>query len=69
MCVNEIDTYQIDLISESLISTAVWEILAVVIVVWIVIKHFHELRQSPTGSIVRDSLMVLTQSHALYFVA
>jgi hypothetical protein len=69
MCVNEIDTYQIDLISESLISTTIWKILAIIIVVWIVIKHFHELRQSLTGSIVWDSLMVLTQSHALYFVA
>jgi hypothetical protein len=68
MCFNEGDTYQLDLNSESFISTAIWEILAVVLVVWIVIKHFHGLRQSPTGLIIRDCFTVLIQSHALYFV-
>ncbi|KAG1772503.1 hypothetical protein EV702DRAFT_625032 [Suillus placidus] len=69
MCLAEIDTDQLDLIYESLISTAIWEILAFILAVWIVIKHFHELRQCPTGSIIGDCFTVLTKSHAFYFAA
>ncbi|KAG1769064.1 hypothetical protein EV702DRAFT_1203046 [Suillus placidus] len=68
-CLSETDTDQLDLVYESLISTAIWEILAFVLAVWIVIKHFRELRQCPTGSTIGDCFMVLTQSHAFYFVA
>ncbi|KAG2040420.1 hypothetical protein BDR03DRAFT_122509 [Suillus americanus] len=70
MCLFEkIDTYQMNLGYESLISTAIWEVLASVLAVWIVIKHFHELRQSPTGTTIGDCIMALTKSHAFYFVA
>ncbi|KAG2153022.1 uncharacterized protein EDB93DRAFT_237275 [Suillus bovinus] len=51
---------------ESLISTAIWEILAFVLAGWVV---FRELRQSPTGSTIRGCFTVLTKSHAFYFVA
>jgi len=54
---------------ESLISTAIWEILAFVLAVWVVIKHSRELRQSPTGSTIGDCFTVLTKSHAFYFSA
>lgn len=53
---------------ESLISTAIWEILALFLAVWIVIKHFRELRQSPSGSTIGDCFTVLTKSHVFYFL-
>ncbi|KAG1886642.1 hypothetical protein F4604DRAFT_1281564 [Suillus subluteus] len=65
----KIGTYQMNLGYESLISTAIWEVLASVLAVWIVIKHFRELRQSPTGSTIGDCFMALIKSHAFYFVA
>ncbi|KAG2113444.1 uncharacterized protein F5147DRAFT_770655 [Suillus discolor] len=61
------DTHQVDLGYESLIFTAIWEILAFILAVWIVIKHLRELRQSSTGSTIGDCFMVLIQSHAFYF--
>ncbi|KAG2048638.1 hypothetical protein BDR06DRAFT_754405 [Suillus hirtellus] len=60
---------RLDLSYESLISTAIWEILAFILAVWIVIKHLRELRQSPTGSTIGDCFIILIQSHAFYFVA
>jgi hypothetical protein len=69
MCLFSVDPDQIDLGYESLISTAIWEILASVLALWIVIKHFRELRNSATGSIIGDCFTVLIKSHAFYFVA
>ncbi|KAG2753755.1 hypothetical protein P692DRAFT_201223495 [Suillus brevipes Sb2] len=60
---------QVDLFFESLMPTAIWEILASVLALWIVIKHFRELRNSATGSIIGDCFTVLTKSHAFYFGA
>lgn len=60
---------QMDMGFERFISFAIWEILAFILAVWIVIKHFRELRQSRTGSTTVDSFRVLTKSHAFYFVA
>ncbi|KAG1796379.1 uncharacterized protein HD556DRAFT_297641 [Suillus plorans] len=54
--------------SVRLMSTAIWEILAFVLAVRIVIKHFRELRYSPTGPTIGDCFMVLTKSHTFYFV-
>ncbi|KAG0693104.1 hypothetical protein DFH29DRAFT_1084386 [Suillus ampliporus] len=54
---------------ETFIPTTVWEILALFLAAWIVIKYFRELRQSPTGSTAGDCFTVLIQSHMLYFVA
>ncbi|KAG2346159.1 hypothetical protein BDR05DRAFT_997688 [Suillus weaverae] len=68
MCLATNDTYQMDLGYENLISTAIWEIVAFVLAVWIVIKHFRELRQSSTGSTIGDCFTVLTKSHTFYFV-
>jgi len=64
-----IDTYATNMTYESVISTAVWESLALFLTVWIVIKHFHELRQSPTGSTVGHHFTMLTQGHMVYFLA
>jgi Na+/H+ antiporter NhaD/arsenite permease-like protein len=69
MCLFYLDPDQIDLNYESLISTIIWEILASVLALWIVIKHFRELRNSGTGSITGDCFTVLIKSHAFYFVA
>ncbi|KAG2342701.1 hypothetical protein BDR05DRAFT_340314 [Suillus weaverae] len=55
--------------AETSIPATVWEILALCLAVWIVIKHFRELRKSPTGANVRDCFTVLMKSHVLYFVA
>lgn len=49
------------------ILTTVWEVLALCFAVWIVIKHFRELRQTPTGSTIGDCFMVLIRTHAFYF--
>ncbi|KAG1764362.1 hypothetical protein EV702DRAFT_1044735 [Suillus placidus] len=68
-CFVIINTNEINLNSETFIPTAIWEILAFSLAIWIVIKHVRELRQSPTRSTMRDCFMVLAQSHVLYFLA
>ncbi|KAG2104643.1 uncharacterized protein F5147DRAFT_775465 [Suillus discolor] len=49
----------------------VWEVLALSLSVWIVVKHFRELRRlgPSTGSIIGDCFRVLMQSHVLYFAS
>ncbi|KAG1883619.1 hypothetical protein F4604DRAFT_258865 [Suillus subluteus] len=37
--------------------------------VWVVIKHFRQLRRQSTGWTVRDFFMVLIKTHVLYFAA
>ncbi|KAG0693996.1 hypothetical protein DFH29DRAFT_881025 [Suillus ampliporus] len=63
-----INADEIRLHDATLIPTVVWEILALFLAAWIVIKHFHELRQSPTGSTIGDCFTVLIRSHVLYFI-
>ncbi|KAG2032791.1 hypothetical protein BDR03DRAFT_736329 [Suillus americanus] len=65
ICMDSMDMYMTNLTYESVISTAVWEILALFLTVWIVMKHF---RQSRTGSAI-ERFKMLTQSHVLYFLA
>ncbi|KAG1764365.1 hypothetical protein EV702DRAFT_109475 [Suillus placidus] len=55
--------------AETSIPATIWEILALCLAVWIVIKHFRELQKSPTGANIRDCFTVLMKSHVLYFVA
>lgn len=57
------------LILETWIPTIAWEILVLFLAVWIVIKHFRELRQSSTGSTMKDCFAILIKGHVLYFVA
>ncbi|KAG0696547.1 hypothetical protein DFH29DRAFT_195317 [Suillus ampliporus] len=68
-CGYVIDVDKLRLNDGILIPTAVWEILALFLATWVAIKHFCELRQSPTGSTIGDCFIVLTRSHVLYFVA
>jgi preprotein translocase subunit SecG len=57
------------LIAETWILVTVWEVLALSLAVWIVVKHFHELRRSSTGLTVRDGFTLLIKTHVLYFAA
>ncbi|KAG2340620.1 hypothetical protein BDR05DRAFT_535075 [Suillus weaverae] len=45
-----------------------WEVIALSFAVWIVVKHFCELRQQSKWS-VRDCFTVLIKTHVLYFAA
>jgi hypothetical protein len=51
------------------ILVTVWEVLALSLATWIVIKHFHELRRSSTGWTISDCFAVLLKTHILYFAA
>ncbi|KAG2148800.1 hypothetical protein DEU56DRAFT_909111 [Suillus clintonianus] len=68
-CFFNIDEDVMALGSDMMIPTAIWEILAFCLAVWIVIKHLRELRQLQRGSTIWDCFTVLIQSHALYFLA
>ncbi|KAG1796274.1 uncharacterized protein HD556DRAFT_1467657 [Suillus plorans] len=46
-----------------------WEVLALCLVVWIAVKHFHELRQCSTRGITEDCFTVLMQTHVSYFAS
>jgi len=47
----------------------VWEVLALFLAVWIVVKHFREIHRSSTGLVVENFFAVLIKTHLLYFVA
>ncbi|KAG1727094.1 uncharacterized protein EDB91DRAFT_1254062 [Suillus paluster] len=59
------------LISAVWILTAVWEVLALCLAVWIAVKHFRDLRRlgPSTGSIIENCFTVLIKSHVLYFAS
>ncbi|KAG2357137.1 hypothetical protein BDR07DRAFT_1421175 [Suillus spraguei] len=61
--------HETSLIYENLIPTFVWEILALFLTIWIVVKHFCELRQSRTGPSIGNCLKMLIESHTFYFLA
>ena len=44
-----------------------WEALVLCLAVWIAVKHFRELRGTPTGWTVGDCFTILIRSHAFYF--
>jgi len=68
-CSENMSAEDTQLNAETAVPTTVWEVLALCLAVWIVIKHFHELQKSPTGANIRDCFAVLMKSHMLYFVA
>ncbi|KAG2127893.1 uncharacterized protein EDB93DRAFT_195700 [Suillus bovinus] len=69
ICLVQIDTPQMNLNHEMVIPTAIWEILAFLLAVWVVILRFREMQQSRTGSSIGDCFTMLIKSHALYFLA
>jgi hypothetical protein len=46
-----------------------WEVLAVCLAAWIVVKTFCELRRSSTGWTAGGCLAVLMKTHVFYFAA
>ncbi|KAG2053721.1 hypothetical protein BDR06DRAFT_439703 [Suillus hirtellus] len=47
-----------------------WEVLVLCLSVWIVVKHFRELRQQSAGGIIiADCFAVLMKTHVLYFAS
>ncbi|KAG1738361.1 uncharacterized protein EDB91DRAFT_1337037 [Suillus paluster] len=49
-----------------LITTTVWEVIALFLALWIAVKHFHGLRRSSTGWTRGGWFTVLVQPHAIY---
>jgi len=45
---------------------AVWEALALVLAVWIAVKHFRELRRETTWAF-GDCFTILVKTHVFYF--
>ncbi|KAG2360589.1 hypothetical protein BDR07DRAFT_138174 [Suillus spraguei] len=57
------------LFSIAWILSAVWEVLAMCLAVWIAVKHFRELRRHSSGRIIGDCFTVLMKTHVLYFAS
>ena len=57
------------LVSQIWMLGTVWEVLALCLAVWIVVKHFREIHRSSTGRAVGNFFAVLIKTHMLYFVA
>lgn len=57
------------LMSITWILRIVWEVLVMCLVVWIVIKHFRQLRPSSQATIIGDCFVILMKTHAVYFAS
>jgi len=57
------------LMHESWIFRTIWEVFALCLAVWIVVKHFRALRQSSKRWAIGEYLSVLIKTHVLYFIA
>jgi hypothetical protein len=68
-CVYKADGGQQRLMADIWILTTTWEVLALGLAVWIVIKHFRELQPPCTGWTIEDCFTVLIKTHVLYFAA
>lgn len=55
--------------STTWILASIWEVLALCLVAWIAVKHFRELRQHSTRSIIGDCFTVLMKTHLSYFAS
>ncbi|KAG2362656.1 hypothetical protein BDR07DRAFT_1015069 [Suillus spraguei] len=55
------------LASMSSVLAMVREILVLCLAVWIAVKHFRELRQHSTSTIMKDCFVVLMKTHVTYF--
>jgi len=61
--------YNPRLVAISWVVATVWEVLALCLAVWIVVKHFRELQRSSTEWTVATCLSVLIKTHLFYFAA
>lgn len=57
------------LMSIAWILRMVWEVLVMCLVVWVVVKHFRQLRLSSQAGIIGDCFTILMKTHAVYFVS
>ncbi|OAX39356.1 hypothetical protein K503DRAFT_95316 [Rhizopogon vinicolor AM-OR11-026] len=57
------------LMHESWIFRTIWEVFALCLAVWIVVKHFRVLRQSSKRWAIGEYLSILIKTHVLYFIA
>ncbi|KAG2339897.1 hypothetical protein BDR05DRAFT_967513 [Suillus weaverae] len=57
------------LMSITWILRLVWEVLVMCLVVWIVVKHFRQLRPSSQSGIIGDCFAVLMKTHTMYFAS
>ncbi|KAG1766847.1 hypothetical protein EV702DRAFT_1148728 [Suillus placidus] len=46
-----------------------WEVFMLCLALWIVVKHFRELRRLSAGGIIEDCFTVLIKSHVGYFAS
>jgi hypothetical protein len=49
------------------ILSTVWEVLALCLAIWIVVKHLRELQRSSRGWAIGDCFAVLMRTHVVYF--
>lgn len=68
-CVYKVDGGEQRLMAEIWILATIWEVLALGLAVWIVVKHFRELQPPSTGWTIEDCFTVLIMTHILYFAA
>lgn len=68
-CVYKVDGGEQRLMAEIWILATIWEVLALGLAVWIVIKHFRGLQPPSTGWTIEDCFTVLIKTHILYFAA
>ncbi|OAX35134.1 hypothetical protein K503DRAFT_868469 [Rhizopogon vinicolor AM-OR11-026] len=47
---------------------SVWDILILCLAIWVVVKHFHEMRRPSEGWTVGDCFTILIKTHVHYFV-
>jgi hypothetical protein len=55
------------LMSITWILRIVWEVLVMCLVVWVVVKHFRQLRRSSQTGIIGNCFTVLMKTHVVYF--
>jgi hypothetical protein len=57
------------LMSITWILRIVWEVLVMCLVVWVVVKHFRQLRRSSQTGIIGNCFTVLMKTHVVYFAS
>ena len=67
LCAGELEGKSLFLSEMTWILGFAWETLALVLAVWIAIKHFRELQRASTGWAVGDCFTILLQTHVFYF--
>ncbi|KAG2079290.1 hypothetical protein BDR04DRAFT_1146988 [Suillus decipiens] len=69
ICAIDLEGDYILLDSITWILGTIWEVLALLLAVWIAVKRFRELRQRSAGGIVSDCFTVLIKTHMVYYAS